>query len=76
MGPRCEIELKSHPGQRKAPIAAILRDYLAEHLARSGRWGSQLIFGRSPESPFTANRVQGRADDAWAQVGRSRGRAG
>jgi integrase len=63
------IELKSHAGRRKVPIAAILRDYLAEHLARSGRSGSQLIFGRQPESPFTSNRVQGRADDAWAEAG-------
>jgi integrase len=66
------IELKSHAGRRKVPIAAILRDYLAEYLARSGRHGSQLIFGRQPESPFTANRVQVRADDAWAQAGLER----
>ena len=28
------IELKTHAGRRKVPIAAVLRDHLAEHLAR------------------------------------------
>jgi integrase len=63
------IELKSRAGRRKVPIAAILRDYLLDHLARTGRGGADLIFGRAPESPFTPNRVQGRADKAWKDAG-------
>jgi integrase len=31
--------LKSNAGRRKVPIAAVLRDFLAEHLIRSGRRG-------------------------------------
>jgi integrase len=60
-----EIKLKSHAGRRKVPISAVLRAFLIGHLARTGREGSELIFGRTAHDPFTANRVQGRADDAW-----------
>jgi integrase len=60
-----QIELKSHAGRRKVPVAAILRDYLAEHLARCSRRGPELIFGRTPTLPFVANRIQERADEAW-----------
>jgi integrase len=67
-----EIKLKSHAGRRKVPIAAVLRDYLAEDLARSGRQGSELIFGRTPELPFVANRLQARADEAWREAGLER----
>ena len=67
-----EIELKSRAGRRKVPIAAVLRDYLAEHLARTGREGSELIFGNTAEQPFTGNRVQARADDAWSDAGLER----
>ncbi len=60
-----EIKLKSHAGRRKVPISAVLRDFLVDHLARTGREGADLIFGRTERDPFTSNRVQGRADDAW-----------
>jgi integrase len=66
------IELKSHGGRRKVPIAAILRDYLAEHLARCQRRGAELIFGRTPEDPFVPNRLQERADEAWSAAGLER----
>jgi integrase len=66
------IELKSHAGRRRVPIAAILRDYLAEHLARTERQASEPIFGRSAALPFVANRVQERADEAWLDAGRAR----
>jgi integrase len=60
-----EIELKSHAGRRRVPIAAALRDYLSEHVALTGRRGAELIFGRTPTAPFFANRLQERADAAW-----------
>jgi integrase len=60
------IRLKSHAGRRRVPIAAVLRDYLAEHVARTGRSGGALVFGNTPDSPFTANMLQRRADKAWA----------
>jgi integrase len=59
------IELKSRAGRRKVPLVAALRDYLDHHLLRTGRTGSELIFGRSPESPFAPNMLQRRADMAW-----------
>ena len=66
------IALKSRAGRRKVPIAAVLRDYLVEHLARSDRRGSQLIFGRTPEDPFVPNRLQERADESWSAAGLER----
>jgi integrase len=47
------------------PISDVLRGFLLDHLVRTGREGSELIFGRTADDPFTPNRVQGRADDAW-----------
>lgn len=60
-----EIKLKSHAGRRKVPISAVLRDFLIDHMDRSEGKGANLIFGRAEREPFTSNRVQGRADDAW-----------
>jgi integrase len=54
------------------PITAVLRDYLAEHLVNTRRQGPELVFGLTPTKPFTPNRVQGRADDAWAEAGLAR----
>jgi integrase len=62
------IELKSRAGLRKVPIAAILRDYLTEHLARVDRSGADLIFGNAPDTPFTPNMLQRRADQAWREA--------
>jgi integrase len=63
------IELKSHSGRRKVPIVGALRDRLLDHLADTGRAGGELIFGgRTPESPFAANRLQRHADDAWTEA--------
>jgi integrase len=67
-----EIELKSAAGRRRVPIAAVLRDSLAEHLARSGREGTALIFGRTPSDPFNGKTLQGRADTAWGEAGFNR----
>lgn len=60
-----EIKLKSHAGRRKVPVAAVLRDHLLDLLGRSDRTDSDLIFGRTAESPFAANMLQRRADMAW-----------
>ena len=67
-----EIKLKSHAGRRKVPIAAVLRDHLLDLLARSDRTGPDLIFGRTPGSPFAANMLQRRADQAWTDAGLER----
>jgi len=66
------ISLKSNAGRRKVPIAAVLRDYLVEHRVRTEREGPELVFGLTLTTPFTPNRVQGRADDAWRDAGLER----
>jgi integrase len=60
-----EIELKSGAGRRRVPINAILRDFLAEHLARTGRAGPERVFGVTGRSPFDPQKLQVRADRAW-----------
>jgi len=62
------IELKSHAGRRRVPIAGILRDHLLDHLARTERSGDELIFGSTSESPFSVNTLQRAADDTWAEA--------
>ena len=42
--------------------------YLAEHLARVNRSGADLIFGNTPDTPFTPNMLQRRADQAWKEA--------
>jgi integrase len=67
------IEPKTAVGRRKVPIAAVLRDHLAEHRAASdvarNRYGSTadagLLFGRTPAVPFVPGTVSKRARDAW-----------
>jgi integrase len=64
-----EIELKSGAGRRRVPIAAILRDYLTEHLARTGRTGSGRCFGHTGIRPFEPRKLQARADKTWRAAG-------
>lgn len=59
------IEPKSRAGRRTVPLLAILRDYLDEHLRRTGS-GEDLVFGRLPEQAFYASTVDGRAKRVWA----------
>ena len=67
-----EIGLKSGAGRRRVPIAAILRDYLLDHLARTGRRGTERLFGATGRSPFDPQKLQRRADDAWKEAGLER----
>jgi integrase len=59
------IDPKSVAGVREVPIPQVLRVLLDAHLDRTGRTGDELLFGRTPELPFTQTRVQRRADEAW-----------
>lgn len=61
------IDPKSEKGTRKVPIPAALKLYLAEHIARTGRRGPDLIFGRTASAPFTQTWVRKRALRAWAE---------
>lgn len=60
-----EIEPKSDAGTRSIPLLAILRGFLDEHLERTGRRGEDRVFGRTPNDPFYAATVDGRAKRAW-----------
>jgi integrase len=58
-----EITTKSGK-ERRVPIAAVLRDYLDEHLLQLA-WSEGLIFGRSPVSPFSADKLRKGALHSW-----------
>lgn len=59
------IEPKSEKGRRTVPLLAALRDYLDEHMIRSGRSGEALVFGRSAHRPFAPTTVHKRTRRAW-----------
>jgi integrase len=63
------IDPKSSASRRTIPLLAVLRDYLDEHLIRTGRDGGQLVFGRSAEEPFVPSVTDERAKDAWEAAG-------
>jgi integrase len=60
------IDPKSQKGARDVPLAAVLRRYLLEHRARTGRRGTDLFFGRTAFDPFTPTHIRKRARAAWA----------
>jgi integrase len=66
------IDLKSNAGRRRVPLAIVLRDPLTDYLMRSGRTGSELIFGESAERPLNASALTRRADAAWETAGLDR----
>ncbi|HET7446039.1 MAG TPA: tyrosine-type recombinase/integrase [Solirubrobacterales bacterium] len=59
------IEPKSDAGRRTVPMLAILADYLAADLRRTGRSGEDLIFGRTTEQAFYASTIDYGAKKAW-----------
>jgi integrase len=59
---------KSLAGRRDVPLTETLRPFLVAHLERTGRTGSDLVFGRTATEPFTSRHVSKRADEAWAAV--------
>ena len=68
-----ELDLpKSDAGRRRVPIAAVLRDFLTEHLARTGRSGEQLLFGSGDSIPFSITPFRNRAKNAWKDAGLDR----
>lgn len=63
-----EIATKSGK-DRTVPIAAVLRDYLDEHLLRLD-WQDGLVFGLTARRPFTGRALTDRADKAWVKLKR------
>lgn len=58
------IELKSHAGRRKVPVAGVLREHLLDHKMRLGR-SEGFAFGASGTAPFKPRAISERADKAW-----------
>jgi integrase len=61
---------KSAAGVRRVPLTETLRPYLEAHLARTGRTGSDLIFGKTTSQPFAPRTVTDRARAAWIDADR------
>ena len=61
-------EPKSKAGVREIPVSETLRVVLAEHVARTGRRGDDLLFGRTARDPFTPSDIRKRAAKAWASA--------
>lgn len=64
-----EVAPKSRKGTRRVPVSAALRLILLEHKARTGRRGSELVFGRTATEPFTSTWIRKRALRAWQAAG-------
>lgn len=59
------IDPKSRSSRRSVPLLAVLRDYLDEHLLRTGHTGDDLVFGRTARQAFVASTIDTRAKRAW-----------
>jgi integrase len=68
---RAFVKPKSRAGERKVPIAGVLRRHLLEHTARCA-WSAQtdgLVFGQSASEAFDYWRFVLRAKSAWKAKG-------
>jgi integrase len=62
------IDPKSRKGTRVVPMGGELRRLLLEHMARTGRRGGDLVFGRTAREPFTPTWIRKRALRAWVSA--------
>lgn len=69
-----QIEPKSIKSTRKVACPELLRPYLETQLARTGRGGDDLVFGRTASDPFTPSHVRRMAAKAWAAENTKRAR--
>jgi integrase len=60
------IPPKSAAGERRVPIAAVLRDYLVGHRMTSSQ---ELVFARGDGTPFSPATISERAERAWSGAG-------
>ena len=63
-----EIEPKTEAGRRTTCVTARLKTVLGEHLERTGRRGSDLIFGSTAMQPFSSSTANDRARRAWERA--------
>jgi integrase len=61
-----EVEPKSKKSKRTVPVASVLRLFLLEHKASTGRRDNELVFGKTASDPFSPGMVNKRARGAWA----------
>ncbi len=61
-----EIEPKSEKGKRSTVVIGLVHDLLIDHLQRTERTGTDLVFGRTATSPFNINTAHSRARRAWS----------
>jgi integrase len=62
-------DAKTHAGHRSVPIPEALRVIIAEWLLVSGRWGDDLLLGRTASLPFAPSTLRARAHKAWERAG-------
>jgi integrase len=62
------IKPKSRKGERRVPIASLLRELLIEH-GLDTRRERGLVFGRTEDQPFTLTTMRDRALKAWKDAG-------
>lgn len=60
------IQPKSAAGERRVPIAAVLRDYLDAHRMSKPKG---LVFARGDGTPFSPATISQRAERAWSNAG-------
>jgi len=63
-----EQDGKTDYAARDVPIVGALRGELQRHLMRTGRRGTDLVFGNTALEPFEPSTVRRRADEAWEQA--------
>ena len=62
---RCFVSPKSRSGNRRVPIATVLREHLISHRLRSSR-STGLVFGTDGTQVFSYSAMRDRATRAWA----------
>ena len=67
-----EQEPKSRGSTRRVPIIPTLLGLLEIHQERTGRSGSDLVFGRTASDPFHRSSVRKRALAAWRRADRAK----
>jgi integrase len=67
-----EQDGKTDNAEREVPIVAALRGELLRHLARTGRRGGDLVFGRTASEPFIPSTVRRESNAAWDRAGLTR----
>jgi integrase len=63
------VDPKSAAGFRRTPIAAVLREYLAQHRVTQDEDKRALVFRRTDGTPFSPSTVAQRAERAWRAAG-------